>query len=154
MNEKTISLDYTNSLMYELEKAFWDERGRGARFRMTTVGRGFFKEKCRPLLQSSDLDDILHTIEDVLRQEGVVSKVSFSREDQLLRIQVEGCVHRSVEEMMIAHGIEPFTCLPVNLVVLAVEELWDRPVELAEVKVEEGTCQLLVVLFEKRPTLE
>jgi hypothetical protein len=55
---------------------------------------------------------------------------------------------------MIAHGVEPFTCLPVNLVVLAVEELWDKPVELAEVKVEQGTCRLLVVLFEKRPTLE
>jgi len=154
MNEKTISLDYTNSLMYELEKAFWDERGKGARFRMTTVGRGFFKEKCQPLLQSSDLEHILQTIEDVLRQEGIVSKVSYSREEQLLRIQVEGCVHLPVEEKMIAHGIEPFTCLPVNLVVLAVEELWDQPVELAEVKVEEGTCQLLVVLFEKRPTLE
>ena len=25
--------------MYELQKAFWDERGKGARFRMTTVGR-------------------------------------------------------------------------------------------------------------------
>ena len=86
MNEKTISLDYTNSLMYELEKAFWDERGRGARFRMTTVGRGFFKEKVRPLLQSSDLEHILQTIEEVLRQEGVVSQVSYSREDQLLRI--------------------------------------------------------------------
>ena len=154
MNENTISLDYTNSLMYELEKAFWDERGKGARFRMTTVGRGFFKEKCQPLLQSSDLEHISQTIEDVLRQEGIVSKVSYSREEQLLRIQVEGCVHLPVEEKMIAHGIEPFTCLPVNLVVLAVEELWDRPVELAEVKVEEGTCQLLVVLFEKRPTLE
>jgi hypothetical protein len=140
--------------MYELEKAFWDERGKGARFRMTTVGRGFFKEKCQPLLQSSDLEHILQTIEDVLRQEGIVSKVSYSREEQLLRIQVEGCVHLPVEEKMIAHGIEPFTCLPVNLVVLAVEELWDQPVELAEVKVEEGTCQLLVVLFEKRPTLE
>jgi hypothetical protein len=154
MNEKTISLDYTNSLMYELEKAFWDERGRGARFRMTTVGRGFFKEKVRPLLQSSELDDILQAIKAVLRQEGIVTNISYSREEQLLRIQVEGCVHRPVEEKMIAHGVEPFTCLPVNLVVLAVEELWDKPVELAEVKVEQGTCRLLVVLFEKRPTLE
>jgi hypothetical protein len=154
MNEKTIPLDYTNNLMYELEKAFWDERGRGARFRMTTIGRGFFKEKVQPLLQSSDLNDILQAIEAVLRQEGIVSNISYSREEQLLRIQIEGCVHRPVEERMIAHGIEPFACLPVNLVVLAVEELWDKPVELAEVKVEEGTCRLLVVLFEKRPTLE
>jgi hypothetical protein len=44
--------------------------------------------------------------------------------------------------------------LPINLVVLAIEEMWDRPVELAEIKVEDGACQLLVVLFDKRPTLE
>jgi len=154
MNDQTIPLDYANSLMYELEKAFWDERGLGARFRLTTIGRGFFKEKVRPGLQSSDIDHILQTIEDVLRTEGIASNMIYNREDKLLRVRVEGCVHRPVEEKMIAHGIEPFTCLPVNLVVLAIEEIWDRPVELAEVKVEEGYCQLLVVLFDKRPTLE
>lgn len=154
MNDQTIPLDYANSLMYELEKAFWDERGLGARFRLTTIGRGFFGEKVRPGLQSTDIDHILQTIEDVLRTEGIASKMIYNSEDKLLRVRVEGCVHRPVEEKMIAHGIEPFTCLPVNLVVLAIEEIWDRPVELAEVKVEEGYCQLLVVLFDKRPTLE
>jgi hypothetical protein len=153
MSNETIPLDYANSLMYELEKAFWDERGRGARFRLTTIGRGFFEEKVRPALQSTDLDQILHTIEDVLRREGIASKVTFNSEDRLLRVQVEGCVHRPVEEKMIAHGIEPFTCLPINLVVLAIEELQDHPVELAEVKVEASACQLLAVLFDKRPTL-
>lgn len=154
MNEQTIPVDYANSLMYELEKAFWDERGRGARFRTTTVGRGFFKDKCRPLLNSTDLDDILKTIQDVLMNEGIATELSYNHEERMLRVQVKGCVHRPVEERMIAHGIEPFTCLPVNLVVLAIEELWDRPVELAEIKLEEGACQLLLVLFDKRPTLE
>jgi hypothetical protein len=154
MNDQTIPVDYANNLMYELEKAFWDERGKGARFRLTTVGRGFFKDKVRPLLKSSDLDQILQTIEDVLRQQGIASKLTYNNEERLLRVKVEGCVHRSVEEKMLAHGVEPFACLPVNLVVLAIEEIWDRPAELAEVKIEEGFCQLLVVLFDKRPTLE
>jgi hypothetical protein len=154
MNDQTIPLDYANSLMYELEKAFWDERGKGARFRLTTIGRGFFKDKVRPLLQSSDLDQILQTIEDVLQRQGIASKMSYDSEERLLRVKVEGCVHRPVEERMIAHGIEPFACLPINLVVLAIEELCDRPVELAEVKFEEGYCQLLLVIFERRPTLE
>ena len=154
MNDQAIPLDYANNLMYELEKAFWDERGLGARFRLTTVGRGYFEEKVRPALQSSDLEHILHTIEDILRQQGIVSKMTYNNEERLLRVQVEGCVHRPVEEKMMAHGVEPFTCLPINLVVLAIEEIWDRPVELAEVKIEEGYCQLLVVLFDKRPTLE
>ncbi len=73
MNNKTVPLDYANSLMYELEKAFWDERGRGARFRLTTVGLDFMRKKSA-LLQSSDLDQILHTIEDVLRQQGIATK--------------------------------------------------------------------------------
>jgi hypothetical protein len=153
MNKEMIPLDYANSLIYELEKAFWDERGRGARFRLTTIGRGFFEEKIRPAIQSADLDQILHTIEDVLRQAGIATKVTFDNEERMLRVKIEGCVHRPVEERMIAHGVEPFTCLPINLVVLAIEEIWDRPVELAEVKVEEGHCQLLLVLFDQRPTL-
>lgn len=154
MTEPTIPLEYVNHMMYELEKAFWDERGRGARFRTTTVGRGFFKEKCRPLLQSTDLEQILQTIQEVLQREGIATKLTYNSEERMLRVQIKGCVHRPVEEKMIAFGIEPFTCLPVNLVVLAIEELWDRPVELAEIKLEEGACQLLLVLFDKRPTLE
>jgi hypothetical protein len=80
--------------------------------------------------------------------------MSYSAEERMLRVKVEGCVHRPVEERMLANGIEPFACLPINLVVLAIEEVWDRPVELAEVKLEEGYCQLLLILFDQRPTLE
>jgi hypothetical protein len=154
MNNETLPLEYANNLIFELEKAFWDERGRGARFRMTTVGRSFFNDKCRPALQSSDLDGILNTIEEVLCREGIVTHITYDNEERMLRVRVEGCVHRPVEERMVAHGIEPFTCLPANLVVLAIEELWDRPAELAEIKIENGACQLLVVLFDKRPVLD
>jgi hypothetical protein len=153
MNEPTIPLKYVNSLIFELEKAFWDERGRGARFRMTTVGREFFKEKCLPLIESPEIDHILHTIEGVLQREGIAGKVSYSREERLLRVQVQGCIHRQVEESMLARGIEPFTCVPANLIVLAIEEKLDRPVELAEIKLEEGFCNLLLIVFDTRPTL-
>jgi hypothetical protein len=153
MNNKTIPLDYANALMYELEKAFWDERGKGARFRVTTVGREYYKNKCLPLIQSSEFDHILHAIEDVLQNEGIAGKVSYNREDRLLRVQVQGCVHRQVEDKMVAHDIEPFTCVPANLIVLAIEEKLGRPVELAEIKLEDGACQLMLVMFDQRPTL-
>jgi hypothetical protein len=153
MNSKTIPLDYANAFIYDLEKAFWDERGKGARFRTTTVGREYFKDKCLPLIQSSELDHILDTIENALQREGIVGQVSYDREDRLLRVGVEGCVHRQVEEKMMARGVEPFTCVPANLIVLAIEEKLDRPVELAEIKLEEGACQLLLILFDQRPTL-
>lgn len=154
MNNKTLPLDYVNSLMFELEKAFWDERGKGARFRMTTVGREYFKEKCLPLLQSSDLEHILSTVQTVIQDAGIAGKVSYDNEERLLRVKVEGCIHHQVEERMTGRGIEPFTCVPANLIVLAIEEKLDRPVELAEIRIEDGVCQLLLVLFDKRPSMD
>jgi hypothetical protein len=154
MNNKLIPLDYVNSLMYELEKAFWDERGRGARFRMTTVGREFFKDRILPTLKSSELDHILKSVQEILQNEGIVGRVSYDQDGRLLRVQVGGCLHRQVEDKMIARGIEPFTCVPANLIALAIEEKLDRPVELAEIKTVEGACELLLVLFDHRPTLD
>jgi hypothetical protein len=151
---KNIPLDYANSLMYDLEKAFWDERGKGSRFRTTKVGHAFFAEKCLPLIESSELDHILEVVGNVLQSQGIASEVSYDKEDRLIRVSVKGCVHRSVEDKMVALDIEPFTCVPANLIVLAIEETLDRPVELAEIKLDEGVCQLLLVVFEQRPTLD
>jgi hypothetical protein len=149
MTKKDISLEYTNSLVYDLEKAFWDERGKGARFRTTNVGREYFTHKFLPLIQSDDIGEILKVIENALQDEGIAARVSYSVEDKLLRVRLEGCVHRPVEENLLAKGIEPFTCVPANLIVMAIEEKLGQPVELAEIKLEDGACQLLLVVFEK-----
>ena len=148
-----IPLDYANSLMYELEKAFCDERGKGARFRMTKVGYQYFEEKVRPLLTSAEVADILGKIQSVLKGERIVADLSYSQEERLLKVSVQGCIHRAVEEKMLAKEVEPFTCVPANLIVLAIEEKLDRPAELAEIKLEDGACNILIVLFEQRPFL-
>lgn len=154
MKNKTVPLDYANALMYELEKAFWDERGKGARFRMMNVGQQYYADKIKPLLQNADVEEIIRKVDEVLKGEGVAAEVSYSKEDRLLRVSVKGCIHRQVEERMMAREIEPFTCVPANLIVMALEEKLDVPVELAEIKVVEGSCQLLLVMFEKRPSLD
>jgi hypothetical protein len=153
-SKKTIPLDYVNGLMYELEKAFWDERGRGARFRMTTVGRAYYQDQVLPLLDSTEVDAILATVRDVLQKDGITGQVSYDRDGRLLRVTVKGCIHQQVEERMISRGIEPFTCVPANLIVLSIEEKLDRPAELAEIKVDQDGCHLLLVLFDQRPTLD
>jgi hypothetical protein len=154
MSNPGVSLDYVNSIVYDLEKAFWDERGKGARFRVTTVGRDYFLNKCLPRIESREVEPIVGTIEQVMREEGIVAGISHEVDDRLLRLEVQGCVHEAVEQRLVAKGVEPFTCVPANLVVLAIEEILDRPVELAEIKIEDGVCHLLLVLFESRPTFD
>ena len=154
MSKKNISLDYANSLVYDLQKAFWDERGKGARFRTTTVGREYFTNKLLPLIKSAEIEDILKVIQEVLQEEGIAVSVSYSTENRLLRIQVDGCVHWEIEQRMLSDDIEPFTCLPANLIVLAIEQKLMQPVELAEIKLEDGVCHLMLVVFEKPPLPE
>jgi hypothetical protein len=154
MSGSGVSLDYLNSVVYDLQKAFWDERGKGARFRVTKVGRGYFLDKCLPRIETQDAGQIIEVIEKVLREEGIVARISHELDGRLLRVEVQGCVHEQVEQSLISKGVEPFTCVPANLIVLAIEEVLDRPVELAEIRLEDGVCQLLLVLFESRPTFD
>ena len=154
MSNQTISLDYANDILFELEKAFWDERGKGARFRVTTVGRSYFKSKCLPLIQSTRVMDMVRTIEGPLKSDGIIGGMSAEGDARILRVRVEGCVHRPVEDRMVSYGVRPFTCMIANQIVLAVEEKLDLPIELVEIKLEEGACHLQLVLFDKRPFLE
>ena len=50
MSDPRLPLGYANDLIFELEKAFYDERGKGARFRTTNVGQRYFRDRCLPQL--------------------------------------------------------------------------------------------------------
>jgi hypothetical protein len=153
MNDNTISQDYANNLIFELEKAFWDERGKGARFRVTTVGREFFRTECLPRLHSNDVDDMIRVVESALKEKGIVSQVTATRDGRLLRVRIVGCAHRAVEDRLVSQEHKPFTCIPANLIVLAIEEKLDRPAELAEIGLDDGACHVLIALFDQRPVL-
>jgi hypothetical protein len=151
MNKDLISRDYANDMIFELEKAFWDERGKGARFRLTTLGRDFFRTKCLPKIQSTEMADMVAVIESVLKENGIINGMSVAIDGRLLRVRIEGCTHRPVEDRMMAHETKPFACLPANMIVLAVDEKLNRPAELAEIKLVDGACEVLIVLFDKKP---
>lgn len=150
MTEGHISPEYANSIMYDLQKAFWDERGKGARFRMTTVGREYFKDKGLSQVKTSSVTEIVDAIGKILKEEGIVASITQEQDGRLLRLRVQRCVHHNIEQRLVAKGVEPFTCVPANLVVMAIEESMDRPVELAEIKVDNLSCELLLVLFDPR----
>jgi hypothetical protein len=154
MSDSGVPLEYVNSIVYDMEKAFWDERGKGARFRVTTVGRDYFLGKCLPRIHARKVEPIVEVLEEVLRSEGIVEDISHEVDGRLLRLRVEGCLHEGVEQRLSENGVPPFTCIPANLVALAIEEILDQPVELAEIKLENGACHMLLVIFESRPTFD
>ncbi len=149
MSEKAISHAYLNGLVFDLEKAFWDERGRGCRFRMMEVGREIYESDCKARIYEAEIPAIVNAVHEVLAEKGVIGSVSYAQEDLTLRVSVQACLHLPVEERMLEKGIEPFTCVPANLIIMGIEDKLNRQVELAEIKCENGICQLMLVVFDR-----
>jgi hypothetical protein len=148
MNNRLISLDYANDVFYEFQKAFWDERGKGARFRLTSVGREFYKNNVSAQIQSENLDGIVDEVSKILKQHGILESGAVEIEDQLIRIRMKSCIHRPVEDKFAAIAIEPCSCMPANICAFAITDKLKLPVELAELKLENGYCQALLIVFE------
>jgi hypothetical protein len=66
-------------------------------------------------------------------------------------VRIEGCVHRPVEDRLASFDTKPMACLPANMITLAVDKILNRPSEVAEIKLVDGACEVLIVLFEKKP---
>jgi len=91
----------------------------------------------------------VNAVHEVLAEKGVIGSVSYAQEDLTLRVSVQACLHLPVEERMLEKGIEPFTCVPANLIIMGIEDKLNRQVELAEIKCENGICQLMLVVFDR-----
>jgi hypothetical protein len=150
MNNRSIPLDYANNLIYEIQKAFWDERGKGARFRLTTIGRDFFIEKVQSRIKSNSIEGIVKEVTVILKEEGILNNGSIEVEDQLIRIKMNSCLHRPIEDKLAILNIEPCSCLPANICALAITDQLKLPVELAELKLESGYCHALLIVFENK----
>jgi hypothetical protein len=151
MDTKNLPLEYANNFIYDLAKAFWDERGAGARYRTAKVGEEFYKQYCHNKIKGKDPAVIIQTISDVLKGHGIIADVSLEQDDRLLRIKFEGCLHRPIEDKVKALGTEPFTCLPANLIMMAIDEILNRPTEVAEIRCEGNVCNLIIIIFDERP---
>ena len=146
---ESISTGYMNTLVFELQKAFWDERGKGARFRMTTIGKELFNEKIFPQLDDSSLEGVLNTVNSILMEEGLIQQGSLAVEDRLVRLKISSCVHCEVAKRFADLGLPPCTCLPANICALAINKKLNRPAEIAEIKFKDGHCEALIVVFEQ-----
>jgi len=149
MSKSEISKEYMNTLLFENQKAFWDERGNGARFRLTTVGREFFNEKILPRLEGDTLEDLVRSIDAILQEEGITDEGDIQVEDKLLRIKFKSCIHRDVAERFARMDLPPCYCLPANICALAIDSKLDMDAEIADIKVEKDFCEALIVIFDR-----
>lgn len=147
-------VDYLNDMLADTLKSFWDERGRGARYRTTLIGVRRFENLNANRLEPNfeDIPMVMQNVESYLNNHGVISKLSYKQRydfSEVIDIQIYGCLHLGMERKLFENGIkEPLACPCANLIMHLLEKSLELTAELAEIKIgDDDVCKLCIAVF-------
>ena len=123
--------DFKDSLIFEIQKEFWNERGKGARYRLTMVGADFLGKF---LKDPSDMKEII----DLYKKEGFCSAAEITEDDFSVTMKVKDCAFKSVRNGFMDKDQQPLCCLLANTVMRAIEIKSGLGPELLPVEAKDG----------------
>ena len=145
-----IDQTYFQDTFSALVKSLYYERGRGAYFRATMVGRDYID---RREIKGSTSEEVIENCIDVLVENNIIEKATYKKDesDTFFTFEVKGCAHLPVEAWLEGEGVPAFVCPPINMILYKIRQLIDLAVEIADITVnqEEGKCIVRVVIFKQ-----
>ena len=143
-----IDRTYFQDTFAALVKSLYYERGRGAYFRATMVGRDYID---RREIKGDTSEEVIENCIDVLVENDIIEKAVYRKDesDTFFTFEVKGCAHLPVEAWLEDEGVPAFVCPPINMILYKIRQLIGLAVEIADITVhqEEGKCSVRVVIF-------
>ena len=115
--------DFKDSLLFEIQKEFWNERGKGARYRLTLIGTEFIAKHVK---DPADKQEIVA----FLKKEGFCSDVEISENEFTINLKVKDCAFIQVRDQFmdkqatfvnVVIDQQPLSCPIANLIMRAEE---------------------------------
>ena len=145
-----IDQTYFQDTFAALVKSLYYERGRGASFRATMVGRDYID---RHEIQGNTSEAAVESCIAVLVENNLIENVSYQKDasDTFFTFEVQGCAHLPVEARLKEEGVPAFVCPPVNMILYKIRQRIGLAVEIADIAVhqKEGKCVVRVVIFKQ-----
>jgi hypothetical protein len=141
---------YFQDTFAALAKSLFYERGLGASFRATMVGRNYID---RHEIQGDTSEAVIENCIDVLVENNIIEKAAYKKDksDSFFTFELKGCVHLPVEAWLKEEGVPAFVCPPINMILYKIRQLVDLAVEIADISVDqkERKCIVRVVIFKQ-----
>jgi len=141
---------YFQDTFAALVKSLYYERGRGAYFRATMVGRDYID---RREVKGNTSEAVIGNCIDVLVENNIIEKVTYKKDesDTFFTFEMKGCAHLPVEAWLKEEGVPAFVCPPINMILYKIRQRIDLAVEIADIAVDqkEGKCIVRVVIFKQ-----
>jgi len=145
-----IDRTYFQDTFSALVKSLYYERGRGAYFRATMVGRDYID---RHEIEGNTAEVVIGNCIDVLVENNIIEKATYKKDesDTFFTFEVKGCAHLPVEAWLKEEGVPAFVCPPINMILYKIRQCIGLAVEIADITVhqKEGKCIVRVVIFKQ-----
>lgn len=146
-----IDSHYFRDMVSALEKALYYERGRGAYFRGTLVGKDFIDRKS---IEGNTAEEVIESCIKVMREDHMMKNASYKKDENgtLFTFEMEDCIHLAVEAILKEEGVPAYICPPINMILYKIREMMDLAVEIADITVNQdaGRCTVRVVVFKQK----
>lgn len=129
---------FKDALLFEIQKAFYDERGKGARYRLTTVGVSFIEDKIPKVL-----DDV-EEIKKYLIENNLVDDIEYFEDEITFKIKVKDCCLKNTRDYFTSINMQPLGCPIANIIMNALELKSGLSPELLPIKCEENYCECVL----------
>lgn len=130
---------FKETLFFESVKEFWNERGRGARYRLTTVGVSFFKDKVD--LNKSQKENI-EEFKKYLIDNNYCKSINYTEDNFSFNVEVTDCCLQNIRKKYENGGMEILCCPIANMFMHIMELETKMPPELIPIQVENNICEL------------
>jgi len=141
---------YFQDTFAALAKSLFYERGRGACFRATMIGRDYID---RHEIQGDTSEAVIENCIDVLVENNLIENATYQKDesDSFFSFEVKGCAHLPVEAWLEKEGVPAFICPPINMILYKIRQRIGLAVEIADIAVhqKEGECIVRVVIFKQ-----
>lgn len=141
---------YFEDTFSALAKSLYYERGRGAYFRVTMVGRDYI-DRCK--IKGNTSETVIENCIDVLVENNIIEKATYKKAESgtFFSFELKGCAHLPVEAWLEAEGVPAFVCPPINMILYKIRQCIGLAVEIADISVHQkkGKCIVRVVVFKQ-----
>ncbi len=127
--------NFKDQLLFEVQKAFYDERGKGARYRLTLAGVPYIKKQ---------LDDKANNIDELkswLVENNFCDEIEIDDDELQFSASVKNCCLENISRSFIDKGMQPLSCPIANMFMNAIESENGLSPELLPIDMSGKNCR-------------
>ncbi len=133
---------FANEVIKDVLKSFWDERGKGARYRTTLVGLEYFQEKYQDSLIKNDWRSTAEAVIEALKKEQIISDASLDESERVVKVYFKGCMLENIDKKLLDSGMPIICCPCANVVMHYVDKIFGKDSELVSSEMKEDGCEI------------